>query len=181
MATFEEVINRIGVSRAEVKSGQDFNTALEQYVSDASQAFIGLMRADLLENKINSSFELSQSLFPDIRVSSGNIVSEFFSSVDYAELRNEGVSGWETKRDTPFSFKERSPSMKMVHDIGEWLMGKNISGYNEWAVATSVLRHGYDGFDYIGRAFSQENLSMFENDLLNVVSGTIDRIFPKFK
>lgn len=184
MATFEQVISGFGVDRGEVKNSNSVKTPIELYVQESAQVFIDKMKIHIEKEGANASFVLSQSLKSTPSNDGGVISIEFDSSENYALFRNDGVSGTERPRETPYSFKSTHPSLDMVNDIREWIRAKGFTA-PEWAVATNVLKYGYEGAHYIERAFNKENLSIFENDLLIVVANTVDgimtRIEPRFK
>jgi len=175
-----------------VAQASSLSTPLEQYVQEASQVFVDLMQKRLDEGlrafrgTANASLRLRQSLLIEGGVSDGAISSEFTSNEKYALWRNDGVSGTEFPRDTEYAFKSKHPSLAMVTDIDEWMRSKGIDpDVSAWGVATNVLKYGYDGARYIEAAFSEENLAIFERDLLivvdNTVFGLMKKVVPEFK
>ena len=190
MASFEEAIKNFGVDSAVVVQAKNLNTPLEQYVEEASQVFIELMQQRLdkgapdMAGAVNASYRLRQSLMIEGSVSEGVIGSEFTSDEKYVLWRNDGVSGTEQMRQTEYAFKSPHPSLAMVTDIEQWMNAKGFEA-PAWAVATNVLKYGYDGARYIEAAFSEENLAIFERDLLivvdNTVFGLMKKVVPEFK
>ena len=183
MASLQEVLSRYGVDAAEVKQADNVMTPLELYLRDVSQVFIDLMKQKLQDEKANASFRLSQGLDYETVFNQG-IESTFYSEEDYAEFRDQGVSGTERQRDTPYQFQSNRPSQAMVTDIAEWIRAKGFTA-PEWAVATNVLKYGYDGVRFIEHAFSDSNLNQMNEDILVVVANTtqgiIERVVPEFK
>ena len=184
MASLEEVLSRYGIDEAVVKEAENTSTPLEAYIRDASQVLVDLMKQKLQDENANANGVLSQGLDYETVNQSGVIDSTFYSEEDYAEFRSQGVSGTERQRDTPFQFQSTRPSQAMVTDIAEWMVAKNIKR-SEWAVATNVLKYGYDGARFIEHAFSDSNLDQMNNDILVVVANTtqgiIERVVPEFK
>ena len=183
MASLKEVLSRYGIDEAVVKEADNVMTPLELYLRDVSQVFIDLMKQKLQDENANANGVLSQGLDYETVFSQG-IESTFYSEEVYAEFRNQGVSGTERQRDTPFSFKSKHPSQAMVTDIAEWIRAKGFTA-PEWAVATNVLKYGFDGARFIEHAFSDSNLNQMNNDILvvieNTAQGIIERVVPEFK
>ena len=183
MASLQEVLSRYGVDSAEVKQADNVMTPLELYLRDASQVLVDLMKQKLQDENANANFSLSQGLDYETVFSQG-IESTFYSEEDYAEFRDQGVSGTERQRDTPFQFQSSRPSKAMVEDIAEWIRAKGFTA-PEWAVATNVLKYGYDGARFIEHAFSKSNLDQMNEDILvviaNTTQGIIERVVPEFK
>lgn len=184
MASLEEVLSKYGIDSAEVKAADNILTPLEAYMRDVSQVFIDLMKQKLQDDGANATFKLTQGLDYESVKQGDGLESTFYSEEQYAQQRNDGVSGTERQRDTEFQFQATRPSQAMVTDIAEWL---NAKGYvaNEWAVATNVLKYGYDGARFIEHAFSDSNLDKMNNDILVVIANTTDgiikRVIPEFK
>lgn len=183
MASLQEVLFKYGVDSKEVKQADNLMTPLELYLKDASQLFVDLMKQKLQDEGSNASFRLSQGLDYETVFNQG-IESTFYSEEDYAESRNQGVSGTERQRDTPFSFESKYPSQAMVTDIVEWIRAKGFTA-PEWVVATNVLKYGFDGARFIEHAFSDSNLDQINEDILvvieNTTQGIIERVVPEFK
>jgi hypothetical protein len=185
MATLQEVLSRFGQESDTVKTAKEVATPLEAYFRDSAQAFVDIMRNRIDSENANAGFLLRQGLGfnPEIKSAEGYSV-QFTSEEDYVNFRNEGVSGVETSRETPYAFKSIYPSTQMVEDIATWM---NAKGYTAppWAVATNIKKHGFDGIHFIEEAFSEENLNLFNNGILTVMSNTINNIFerviPEFK
>jgi hypothetical protein len=184
MATLEEVLSKYGVESDSVKNAENVLTPLELYMRDASQVFIDLMKQKLQDEGANASFRLSQGLDYETVKEGDGLNSTFYSEEDYAEQRDQGVSGTRRKRDTPFSFSSEYPSQQMITDIASWIRAKGFTA-PEWAVATNVLKYGYEGAGFIEHAFSDSNLDKMNNDILVVVANTVDgimtKVIPEFK
>ena len=184
MASLEEVLSKYGVESDSVKNAESILTPLELYMRDASQVFVDLMKQKLQDENANANGVLSQGLDYETVKEGDGLNSTFYSEEDYAEFRNQGVSGTERQRDTPFQFKANKPSQAMVTDIAEWIRAKGFTA-PEWAVATNVLKFGFDGARFIEHAFSDSNLDQMNNDILVVVANTVDgimqRVIPEFK
>jgi hypothetical protein len=185
MASLDEVLRGFGVEQSVVKNADNLNTPLEQYVKEASDVFIQLMSNHIDESNATANGQLKQSLLPPERsFSGGNIDMEFSSSAKYALWRNDGVSGRERLRETEYQYKATHPSLAMVNDIEQWMVAKGIEA-SGWAIASNVLKFGFDGARFIEAAFSQENLNKFENDILIVVENTVigmfTKVIPEFK
>ena len=184
MASLQEVLSRYGINEAVVKEAENTSTPLEAYVRDASQVFVDLMKQKLQDENANANGVLSQGLDYETVKKGDGLNSTFYSEEDYAEFRSQGVSGTERQRDTPFQFQSTRPSQAMITDIKEWMLAKNLQR-SEWAVATNVLKYGYDGARFIEHAFSDSNLDQMNNDILVVVANTVDgimtKVIPEFK
>ena len=184
MATLEEVLSKYGANEAVVKEADNVATPLEAYIRDASQVLVDLMKQKLQDENANANGVLSQGLDYETVKEGDGLNSTFYSEEKYAEFRDQGVSGTERQRDTPFQFKSTKPSQAMVTDIAEWIRAKGFTA-PEWAVATNVLKYGYDGARFIEHAFSDSNLDQMNNDILVVVANTVDgimqRVIPEFK
>lgn len=178
--TFKEAVSDLGVNKSAITNANDLKTPLELYLQKVGQVFIEKMRDKLTDEDANASFLLAQSLTAD----PDREGVEFFSDEEYALFRNDGVSGTEVIRQTPFSFRSTHPSIEMVNDIRQWIRAKGFIA-PEWAVATNVLKKGFEGAKYIETAFNEENLRIFENDMLQVVdnamNGILTNIEPQFK
>jgi hypothetical protein len=178
-----DYLNALGALKSEIQRADELQTPLELFMRDAGNMFTALMRDKIDEDGVNANFIMRQELINPI-VSDPQGVTIDFQGVDYTQMRNDGVSGTETQRDTPFSFQTDRPSMKMVDDIREWIRAKGLL-MNEWATAINVLRHGYEGAKFIERSFSDENLNSFENALLllteQYTTGQFERILPNLK
>ena len=184
MASLQEVLSRYGVDAAEVKQADNVMTPLELYLRDASQVLVDLMKQKLQDENANANGVLSQGLDYETVKQSGVIDSIFYSEEKYADFRDQGVSGTQRQRDTPFQFQSTRPSQAMVTDIAEWMRAKNLQR-SEWAVATNILKYGFDGARFIEHAFSDSNLDQMNNDILvvieNTAQGIIERVVPEFK
>ena len=184
MASLQEVLSRYGANEAVVKEADNVATPLEAYVRDASQVFVDLMKQKLQDEGANANGLLSQGLDYETVKEGDGLNSTFYSEEDYAEQRDQGVSGTERQRDTPFQFQSNRPSQEMVTDIAEWIRSKGFTA-PEWAVATNVLKYGYDGARFIEHAFTDSNLNQMNNDILVVVANTVDgimtKVIPEFK
>jgi hypothetical protein len=191
MASLDEVLRGFGVEQSVVKNADNLNTPLEQYVKEASQSFIELMidRVDkgnpnTTNRPVNASYRLRQSFLVDSKIQGNSVSSEFTSDEKYALWRNDGVSGRERLRETEYQYKATHPSLAMVNDIEQWMVAKGIEA-SGWAIASNVLKFGFDGARFIEAAFSQENLNKFENDILIVVENTVigmfTKVIPEFK
>lgn len=191
MASLEDVLKRFGAEQSVVKNADNLNTPLEQYIKEASQSFIELMieridsgNPDFGGGSANASYRLRQSFLVDTKSSGGDVSTEFSSDEKYALWRNDGVSGTERMRDTQYQYKSTHPSVAMVTDIEQWMIAKGFEAPS-WAVATNVLKFGFDGARFIEAAFSEQNLNKFENDILIVVENTVfgmfSKVIPEFK
>lgn len=176
-----QTLGQFGVNPSEVDG---ILTPLESFVRDAGDAFNAIMQNVLDDNGANASLLLRQSLRPEITKTSEGIDLQFTTDVDYWEFRDRGVSGTERNRDTPFSFKSDRPSKAMAQSIEEWIRAKGFTAPS-WAVATNVLRNGYDGVNYVDAAFNDNNMNTFNEQLLRVVDnatrGIIEKVVPEFK
>ena len=184
MASLQEVLSRYGVDAAEVQQADNVMTPLELYLRDASQVLVDLMKQKLQDENANANFSLSQGLDYETVKQGDGLNSTFYSEEDYAEKRDQGVSGTERQRDTPFQFQSNRPSKAMVEDIAEWIRAKGFTA-PEWAVATNILKYGFDGARFIEHAFSKSNLDQMNEDILvviaNTTQGIIERVVPEFK
>lgn len=184
MASLEEVLSKYGIDSEEVKNAENVLTPLESYMRDASQVFVDLMKQKLQDEGANATFKLTQGLDYESVKQGDGLESTFYSEEKYAEQRDQGISGTQRQRDTPFSFSSEFPSQAMVTDIAEWLNAKGFEA-PEYAVATNVLKNGYDGARFIEHAFSDSNLDKMNNDILVVIANTTDgimkRVIPEFK
>lgn len=185
MATLQEVLSRFGQESDEIKKSQDTTTTLESYFRDSAQAFVDIMKDRIDDENANAGFQLRQGLGfePEIKSSDGYSV-QFTSEENYVNFRNEGVSGVENQRDTPYSFKSLYPSTQMVEDIATWMNAKGYTG-QPWAVAVGIKKRGFEGIHFIEEAFSEQNLNIFNEGILTVMSNTVNNIFerviPEFK
>ena len=179
-----DLLGLFGRTQEEIKQVKTFDNALQAYISAAGTVFIDIMRNRIDEKKANSSFALRQGLASQEVKTNDGYSLEFSSDVEYWEKRDQGVSGWEKARNTEFQFKNKRPSTTMVNSIADWLRNKNLTA-NEWAVATNILRYGYDGINYIDAAFNNANLDIFNNQLAQAmelaVVNSIERVIPEMK
>lgn len=180
-----DLLGLFGRTQEEIKQVKSFDNALEAYISAAGTVFIEIMRNRIDDENANSFFALRQGLNFDNNKSNDGFDLQFTTNVDYWEVRDQGISGWEKARDTAFDFGGRKkPTVQMANDIALWLRNKNINK-NEWAVATNILRYGYDGINYIDAAFNNQNLDIFNNQLSQAmelaVTNSIERVIPEMK
>ena len=184
MAEDTQFLLGFGRSLEQVMKDQGVITPLVEYLNAASDKLVKLMTDKIQDEGANANGVLSAGLSYLPEQKDGVLESTFYSEEDYVNFRNDGVSGRERQRDTGFQFQATRPSQAMVTDIAEWL---NAKGYvaNEWAVATNVLKYGYDGARFIEHAFSDSNLDQMNNDILVVIANTTDgimkRVIPEFK
>lgn len=169
-----------GMLLKQAQQADNISTPLEMLLRDAGNGFLDVMRGKIDEDGVNAGFAMRQGLA--IEPTSDQV--QFTSEAEYTQFRNDGVSGTEVQRDTIFSFKSDRPSYAMVQSIEEWMRAKGFVA-NAWAVATNVLKHGYEGAKFIENTFTQENMNTFEDALLtlveNNVQGRIERVTPNFK
>lgn len=178
----------LGRLETEAKAATTLASPMDNYLADSGQLFIDLMIAKIIENQSYVKGDLAQGLKAIPSVDSGGHKVEFFGDQEYTEWRNDGVSGTQQPRDTPFSFKSEKPHPNMVTNMFDWL-NNNKKGVpasvNPYAVSVNVLKFGFDGIRFKEAAFSQPNLDSFENALLSLVAanatGKIERIIPQFK
>jgi hypothetical protein len=190
MATLQEVLTRIGGrEQDEVEKAKDLNTALENYITEAGDAFVSIMRNKIDEENANSFSLLKQGLTfdPNVKAADGYSL-RFESEEDYVNFRNEGVSGTENQRDTPYKFRTNRPNKEMALSIQEWMRNKGYATLDlsyAYAKATLIKKHGFDGIHFIEEAFSEQNLNLFNDGILTVLSNTVNNIFerviPEFK
>lgn len=175
-----DFLTGLGRLEAEAQAATTLASPMATFMADSGNAFLDVMRGNIDNDGINANFLMRQGL--DIRTT--DAIIDFTSEQDYTLMRNEGVSGTETQRDTSFSFKAERPSQAMVEDIDNWMRAKGFTA-NPWAVATNVLKHGYEGARFIEKTFTHPNLDSFENALLSLVAanatGKLERIIPQFK
>ena len=179
-----DLLGLFGRTQEEIKQVKTFDNALQAYISAAGTVFLEIMRNRIDEKKANSSFALRQGLAAQEVKTNDGYSLEFSSDVEYWEKRDQGISGWEKARNTEFQFKDKRPSPAMVNSIADWLRNKNITA-NEWAVATNILRYGYDGINYIEAAFNNANLDIFNSQLAQAMelaaTNSIERVIPEMK
>lgn len=184
MAEDTQFLQGFGRSLDQVMKDQGVITPLVQYMNEASDKLVKLMTEKIQAEGANANGVMSAGLSYEPEQKEGVLESTFYSEEDYVNFRNDGVSGRERPRDTEYQFKATHPSRQMVQDIAQWL---NAKGYvaNEHAVATNVLKYGYDGARFIEHAFSDSNLDKMNNDILVVIANTTDgimqRVIPEFK
>lgn len=175
-----DFLTGLGRLEQQARAATELASPMATFLSDSGNAFLDVMRSNIDNDGVNASFVMRQGL--DIRTT--DAIIDFTAEEDYTLMRNEGVSGTETQRDTSFSFKSNRPSHKMVEDIDNWMRAKGFTA-NPWAVAVNVLKHGYEGARFIEKTFTQQNLDSFESALLSLVAANVDgkitRIIPNFK
>jgi len=190
MATLQEVISNIGGrEKGEVEKAKDLNTVLQNYIIASGDAFLKIMKDKIDDEKANASSLLKQGLTFDKNIkSSDGYTLRFESEENYVNFRNEGVSGTENQRDTPYSFKHNRPNKAMAESIQEWMRAKGYATLDlsyAYAKATLIKKHGFDGIHFIEEAFSEQNLNLFNDGILTVLSNTVNNIFerviPEFK
>ena len=179
-----DYLSAIGQLQDEVRKAETFNTPLEQFMVDVGNMFTALMQEKIDEKNVNASYVMRQGLLNQSYSSGGQVGVEFTGEAEYTEYRDQGVSGTEVKRDTPFSFQSSYPSGAFVRSMDEWIRAKGLT-LNPWAVAYSVLRKGYEGAKFVEKTFSEENLTAFEEALLTLseqyVTGQFEKVIPNLK
>jgi hypothetical protein len=184
-----DYMQAIGNLKTEIQRADDLSTPLEMFMRDAGNMFVDVMLTNIDENNVNASFAMRQGLNIEPSSDAGGTSVAFTAESEYTEWRNDGVSGTEVQRDTPFSFKSQHPSKAMAQSMSEWLRAKGSPAEDlqatGWAVAYSVLRKGIEGAKFIERAFNDENLNSFENAILTLTeqytTGKFEKIIPNLK
>jgi hypothetical protein len=184
LISMRDFLQSIGRTLPEVKRAQDFNTPIQAYVRAAGNRFLELMIQRVDEENANATFKLRQGLgFEDTRDNEGTTL-QFTSEEDYALTRDQGISGTENKRDTPYSFTSNNVSSSMVDSVAEWIRAKGFIA-PEWAVAVNITKFGYDGIHFIDAAFNDSNLDAMNSQLAQIMEnsaiGIIQTIIPQFK
>jgi hypothetical protein len=105
----------------------NLNDKLAEVLLMWSQQLVDDMVTDLKYDQITKRDQLAISIQKnnDINVSV-NGVSFTLMMEDYWEYVDKGVSGWNNKRDTPFAFKSKYPSEKMIESISDWITDSGI-------------------------------------------------------
>jgi len=196
-----DYLNALGALKSEIQSADELQTPLELFMRDVGMMFVELMRQKIDEDGVNSNGAMRQGLDVVPVQDATGVSAPFTAESEYTLWRNDGVSGTQVQRDTPFSFKAEHPSKAMAKNIEQWLVNYNSRAANavnyfnsqgitkyepmSWAIAYGVLRSGIEGAKFIERSFSDENLNSFENALLllteQYTTGQFERILPNLR
>jgi len=196
-----DYMQAIGNLKTEIKRADKIEDPLLSFMETAGNMFMRLMLDHIEQQGANSNGVMSQGLNVTPRRDNAGVVAPFTAESEYTQWRNDGVSGTQVQRDTPFSFKSQHPSIAMAQSMEQWLVNSNqkakntISYFNgigvtdygqmSWAVAYGVLRKGIEGAKFIERAFTDENLNSFEDAILTLTeqytTGKFEKIIPNLK
>jgi len=170
-------LQALGVQKKAAKQGL---SALETFSELLAQSFIVKMRQYYTDNNINASLQLAQSLDYNISSPTGSYNIVFSTDADYFDVREQGISGVEQKRQTPYSFKNIHPSKAMAKSIDDWIRAKGIPANDgnyqaaSWAIATNVKKKGYEGAFMLDNVFTNQELQNIQDSLLTLTGEIID-------
>jgi hypothetical protein len=146
-----------------------------------ANSFVAKMRDYYTKNNINASFQLAQSLDYNISTPAGSYNIIFTTDAEYFDVREKGISGTETKRNTPYSFKTSRPSKGMAQDINQWMRDKGVPAFpnktfeqTSWMRATSIKKKGYEGAFMLDNVFTQQEFQNIQDSLLTLTNETIE-------
>jgi hypothetical protein len=196
-----DYMQAIGNLKTEIKRADKIEDPLLSFMETAGNMFMRVMLDHIQEQGANSNGVMSQGLKVIPRRDNEGVAAPFTAESEYTQWRNDGVSGTQVQRDTPFSFKSQHPSKAMAQSMEQWLVnanqkakntisyfnGQGVTDYGQmsWAVAYGVLRKGIEGAKFIERAFNDENLNSFENAILTLTeqytTGKFEKIIPNLK
>jgi hypothetical protein len=170
-------LDALGVAKQTENKGL---TPFETFSQLLAQSFIERMRKYYTDNQVNASFQLAQSLDYNISTSAGSYNIEFSTDAEYFDVREQGISGVENKRQTPYSFKNIHPSKEFAQGIDKWMRAKGIPANDgnyqaaSWAIATNVKKKGYEGAFMLDNVFTNQELQNIQDSLLTLTGEIID-------
>jgi hypothetical protein len=170
-------LDALGVSKQTENKGL---TPFETFSQLLAQSFIERMRKYYTDNQVNASFQLAQSLDYNISTPSGSYNIEFSTDAEYFNFREQGVSGTEKDRNSPYKFKNNRPNKAMATAINEWTRAKGISAKDgnyqalSWAIATNIKKRGFEGVHMIDNVFTNQEIQNIQDSLLTLTGEIID-------
>jgi hypothetical protein len=174
-------VEALGISRRDLEANREGLKPFELFSELLAQAFIVKMRDYYTDKKVNASFQLAQSLDYNISTPVGSYNIEFSTDAEYFDVREQGISGVENKRQTPYSFKTIRPSKLMAQGINQWMRDKGVPAYpnktfeqTSWIKATSIKKRGYEGVHMIDNVFTNQEIQNIQDSLLTLTGEIID-------
>lgn len=119
-------------------------------------------KGELSRQKKNTSGKLSKSLAYQLNVSKNSFGLSFLME-DYGEFVDRGVSGFLTKYDTPYSYKDKWPPLKK---LDRWIVKKGLSPRGEngqfmsrkslqFLISRKIFFHGMKPSHFISKPFEK--------------------------
>jgi hypothetical protein len=170
------------VSSLGVKPNQNaIATGIGAFSAILANGMIERMRQYYQDQNAIGNGQLAQSLdFNEPSFSAGGFNIVFTTDADYFDFREQGVSGTETDRNSPYSFKNNHPSKAMAESINEWTRAKGIAATDgnyqalSWAIATNIKKKGFEGVQVVDNTFDAVTLASIQDSLLTLTSKIVD-------
>jgi len=133
----------------------------------------------------NTFGNLSKSLDNSYVKVSKNSFELAFTMPKYGEFQDKGVSGVETKYDTPFSYKSKMPPPKA---FDKWIVKKGIAPRNKagkftsreglkFAIAKKIFLHGIKPSLFFTRPFNEGFKKYIDVELEKAFALDVEKLF----
>lgn len=143
-----------------------------QALQNFQKAVVKQSRSNLTRLKKNSSRSLYESIKGTVKVNQNSFELDF-EMLPYGQFQDKGVSGVKKKYDTPFSYKDKMPPVRV---FDKWMIKKGIAPRNNkaqfqtrkslaYAIARSVYMNGIKPSLFFTKPFEKEYKKL-GNDLI---------------
>lgn len=134
-----------------------------QALQNFQKAVVKQSRSNLTRLKKNSSRALYESIKGTVKVNQNSFELDF-EMLPYGQFQDKGVSGVKKKYDTPFSYKDKMPPVRV---FDKWMINKGIAPRNSkgqfqtrkslaYAIARSIYMNGIKPSLFFTKPFEKE-------------------------
>lgn len=134
-----------------------------QALQNFQKAVVKQSRSNLTRLKKNSSRALYESIKGTVKVNQNSFELDF-EMLPYGQFQDKGVSGVKKKYDTPFSYKDKMPPVRV---FDKWMIKKGIAPRNSkgqfqtrkslsYAIARSIYMNGIKPSLFFTKPFEKE-------------------------